>query len=53
MSLAVVVVDNPALMACRKKDFDFGHNHGFGDPHAHDWLDGVRQNPGRPIGPNE
>ena len=19
------------------KDIDFGHNHGFGDPHAHDW----------------
>jgi RHS repeat-associated protein len=35
-----------------EKDFDFGHDHGFGDPHAHDWIDGVRQ-PGRPIGPNE
>ncbi len=30
------------------KDFDFGHNHGAGDPHAHDWVDGVRQG-GRPI----
>jgi RHS repeat-associated protein len=36
-----------------EKDFDFGHDHGFGDPHAHDWVEGVRQNPGRPIGPNE
>jgi RHS repeat-associated protein len=36
-----------------EKDFDFGHDHGFGDPHAHDWVGGVRQNPGRPIGPNE
>ena len=35
------------------KDFDFGHDHGFGDPHAHDWIEGVRQSPGRPIGPNE
>ena len=36
-----------------ERDFDFGHDHGFGDPHAHDWVEGVRQNPGRPIGPNE
>jgi len=36
-----------------ERDFDFGHDHGFGNPHAHDWVDGVRQNPGRPIGPNE
>jgi RHS repeat-associated protein len=35
-----------------ERDFDFGHNHGFGDPHAHDWLDGER-GLGRPIGPNE
>jgi RHS repeat-associated protein len=35
-----------------ERDFDFGHDHGFGDPHAHDWIDGVRQ-PGHPIGPNE
>jgi hypothetical protein len=34
------------------KDFDFGHDHGFGDPHAHDWIDGVRQ-PGRNIEPGE
>jgi RHS repeat-associated protein len=34
------------------RDFDFGHDHGFGDPHAHDWPEGVR-GPGRPIGPNE
>lgn len=34
------------------KDFDFGHDHGFGDPHTHDWLEGIRQ-PGRPIGSNE
>jgi hypothetical protein len=34
-------------------DFDFGKNHkGAGDPHAHDWTNGVR-GPGRPIGPNE
>lgn len=35
-----------------KKDFDFGHDHGAGDPHAHDWIDGERQ-PGRPIRPGE
>ena len=35
-----------------EKDFDFGHDHGFGDPHAHDWIEGVRQ-PGRPIEPGE
>jgi RHS repeat-associated protein len=34
------------------KDFDFGHDHGFGDPHAHDWVEGIR-GPGRPIGPYE
>ena len=34
------------------KDFDFGHDHGVGDPHAHDWIDGQRQR-GRPIGPGE
>jgi RHS repeat-associated protein len=34
-----------------KTDFDFGHDHGAGDPHAHDWdwsQDPPRQ-PGRPI----
>jgi hypothetical protein len=20
------------------KDFDYGHDHGAGDPHAHDWI---------------
>jgi RHS repeat-associated protein len=35
-----------------RKDFDFGHDHGRGDPHAHDWVDGQRQK-GRPIGPGE
>jgi RHS repeat-associated protein len=34
------------------RDFDFGHDHGFGDPHAHDWVEGLR-GPGRPIEPNE
>jgi RHS repeat-associated protein len=34
------------------KDFDFGHDHGSGDPHVHDWINGVRQ-PGRPIRPGE
>jgi RHS repeat-associated protein len=32
------------------KDFDFGHDHGAGDPHVHDWEGGIRQ-PGRPLGP--
>jgi RHS repeat-associated protein len=26
------------------KGFDFGHDHGFGDPHVHDCVEGVRQN---------
>lgn len=37
------------------KDFDFGHDHGAGDPHAHDWdwnKTPPRQ-PGRSLGPNE
>jgi RHS repeat-associated protein len=34
------------------KDFDFGHDHGAGDPHAHDWVDGRRQ-PGRSLRPGE
>jgi hypothetical protein len=25
-------------------DIDFGHDHGFGIPHAHNWDDGVRDN---------
>jgi hypothetical protein len=33
-------------------DFDFGHDHGAGDPHAHDWTDGVRGE-GRVIRPGE
>lgn len=31
------------------KDIDFGHDHGAGDPHVHDWEKGERQ-PGRPVG---
>jgi hypothetical protein len=34
------------------RDFNFGHDHGFGDPHVHEWLEGVR-GPGQPLGPNE
>jgi RHS repeat-associated protein len=34
------------------RDFDFGHDHGFGDPHVHDWPDGER-GPGRPLEPGE
>jgi RHS repeat-associated protein len=37
------------------KDIDFGHDHGAGDPHAHDWdwnKIPPRQ-PGRAIGPND
>jgi hypothetical protein len=38
-------------------DFDWGHNHGAGDPHAHDWNwrnpRGSERLPGRPIKPNE
>lgn len=37
------------------KDIDRGHNHGVGDPHAHDWdwsKDRPRQ-PGRPLTPEE
>jgi RHS repeat-associated protein len=34
-------------------DYDFGHDHhGMGDPHAHDWINGERQDP-RPIRPGE
>jgi SPP1 gp7 family putative phage head morphogenesis protein len=29
------------------KDVDWGHDHGQGQPHTHEWIDGVRQ-PGRP-----
>jgi RHS repeat-associated protein len=25
-----------------KTDYDFGHDHGAGDPHAHDWSNGTR-----------
>lgn len=34
------------------KDVDWGHNHGQGQPHTHDWIDGVRQ-PGRPATDDE
>jgi hypothetical protein len=29
-------------------DIDFGHDHGFGMPHSHNWDDGVRDN-GNPV----
>lgn len=29
------------------KDIDWGHDHGQGQPHTHEWIDGERQ-PGRP-----
>lgn len=35
--------------------YDFGHDHGAGDPHAHDW-DWSKippRQPGRPIAPGE
>jgi RHS repeat-associated protein len=35
-----------------KTDYDFGHNHGAGDPHAHDWSNGER-NRGRSLRPEE
>ena len=28
-------------------DYDFGHDHGYGDPHAHDWLPGPNGKPAR------
>ena len=38
-----------------KTDYDFGHDHGAGDPHAHDWDWGKKpeRQPGRPIRPGE
>ena len=27
----------------QKKDIDTGHDHGQGDPHVHDWVNGKRQ----------
>jgi RHS repeat-associated protein len=33
-------------------DYDFGHNHGAGDPHAHDW-NGTDRGKGRRLGPGE
>lgn len=33
-------------------DYDFGHDHGSGDPHGHDWNNGVR-GPHRPLAPGE
>jgi RHS repeat-associated protein len=37
------------------KDIDFGHNHGAGDPHAHDWdwTSDTPRGPGRPLEPGE
>jgi RHS repeat-associated protein len=37
-------------------DYDFGHDHGAGDPHAHDWdwtHPTYPRRPGRPINPGE
>jgi hypothetical protein len=39
-----------------KTDYDFGHDHGAGDPHAHDWdwnKPGAERQPGRPLSPDE
>ena len=42
-----------------EKDIDFGHDHGAGDPHAHDWTRQSPQQPnpsrqpGRPLAPGE
>lgn len=38
-----------------KTDYDFGHDHGAGDPHAHDWdwTKKPPRQPGRPIRPGE
>ncbi|WP_239465908.1 choice-of-anchor C family protein [Gemmata sp. SH-PL17] len=37
------------------KDIDFGHDHGAGDPHAHDWdwTQMKPRQPGRPLKPGE
>ncbi|MDX1931767.1 MAG: RHS repeat-associated core domain-containing protein [Capsulimonadales bacterium] len=43
------------------KDIDFGHDHGFGDPHAHDWSRPIidpsqphkNRGRGRPLRPDE
>jgi hypothetical protein len=38
------------------KDVDSGHDHGAGDPHAHDWdwsKDKPQRAPGRPLTPGE
>jgi hypothetical protein len=36
-------------------DIDTGHDHGAGDPHAHDWDWGTKppRQPGRPLTPEE
>jgi hypothetical protein len=34
------------------KDVDTGHDHGAGDPHAHDWT-GTQRGAGRPLTPGE
>ena len=38
-----------------KTDYDFGHDHGAGDPHAHDWdwSKTPPRQPGRPLLPEE
>ncbi|YCH50867.1 hypothetical protein M1D91_14590 [Enterobacter sp. SA197] len=41
------------------KDIDYGHDHGAGDPHAHDWsysspkAPNKTRGPGRPLDPGE
>ena len=36
----------------RNSHSDYGHDHGAGDPHAHDWKDGKRGD-GRSLTPEE
>jgi RHS repeat-associated protein len=38
-----------------ERDYDFGHNHGAGDPHVHewDWTKKPPRQPGRPLRPGE
>ena len=37
------------------KNIDYGHDHGAGDPHAHDWdwTQSPPRQPGRPMKPGE
>jgi len=34
-------------------DIDYGHDHGQGQPHAHDWTGPAGRRPGRPPNPGE